>query len=462
MRCARTVCFVDANLSRARTPRDLPPAWAWCAVMTSTSEPALRALRHVRDRSRVFLGSGAAVPRTLGAALAERARSLTGVEARHILTLGEAPWASPALEGHLRVNSFFVGANVRSAVHEGRADASPVFLSEIPDLFRRERPADVALVQVSPPDARGFVTLGVSVDVVRAAVDGARVAVAEVNARMPRTYGAGIVPFSLFADHVEVDEELPAWAPPPPSETDRAIGANVASLVRDGDTLQLGIGTIPNAVLAALESHKDLGVHTEMFSDGVVDLVERGVITGARKSYHRGRLVTSFVMGTKRVYDFVDGNPLVEFHESDWTNNPSVIARHEGMIAINSALSVDLSGQVCADSIDGRVYSGVGGQVDFVRGARAAHHGRSVIALPSTAKNGTCSRIVTALAAGSSVTTSRNDVHYVATEFGIENLHGLTLRERALALLRLAHPNFREALARDARDRGILAGHDHR
>ncbi len=430
--------------------------------MTSSSERALRALRHVRDRSRVFLGSGAAVPIALGEALTERARSLSGVEARHILTLGEAPWADASLEGHLRVNSFFVGANVRRAVHEGRADASPVFLSEIPELFRRERPADVALVQVSPPDARGHTTLGVSIDVVRAAVDGARVVVAEVNAQMPKTYGAGIVPFSLFADHIEVDRELPTWSPPDPSETERSIGAHVASLVRDGDTLQLGIGTIPNAVLAALANHKDLGVHTEMFSDGVVDLVERGVINGTRKSYHRGRIVTSFVMGTKRVYDFVDGNPLVEFHESDWTNNPSIIARHEGMIAINSALSIDLGGQVCADSIDGRVYSGVGGQVDFVRGAKAAQRGRSVIALPSTAKGGTCSRIVATLAAGSSVTTSRNDVHYVATEFGIENLHGLTLRERALALLRLAHPTFRDDLAREARDRGILTAHDHR
>jgi acyl-CoA hydrolase len=402
------------------------------------------------------------VPPTLGEALAERARSLSGVEVRHILTLGDAPWADPSLDGHARVNSFFVGANVRKAVHEGRADASPVFLSEIPELFRRERPADVALVQVSPPDARGYATLGVSIDVVRAAVDGARVVLAEVNARMPRTFGAGIVPFSLFADHVEVDRELPTWEPPAATDVEREIGAHVASLVRDGDTLQLGIGTIPNAVLAALHGHKDLGVHTEMFSDGVVDLVERGVITGARKSYHRGRLVTSFVMGTRRVYDFVDGNPLVEFHESDWTNNPSIIARHDGMIAINSALSIDLGGQVCADSIDGRVYSGVGGQVDFVRGARAAQRGRSVIAMPSTAKGGTCSRIVLELAAGSSVTTSRNDVHYVATEFGIENLHGLTLRERALALLRLAHPTFRDDLARAARERGLLAPHDHR
>ena len=430
--------------------------------MQHPDEGSLRALRHVHDGARVFIGSGAAVPVTLTGALATIARDLHGVEACHILTLGDAPWAEPSLDGHVRVNSFFVGANVRRAVHEGRADASPIFLSELPDLFRRERPVDVALVQVSPPDSRGYVSLGVSIDVVRAAVDGARIAVAEVNARMPRTFGAGLIPFSAFTDHVAVDRDLPTWSPPEATSVERAIGASVASLVRDGDTLQLGIGSIPNAVLGALGGHKDLGVHTEMFSDGVVDLVERGVITGACKGYHRGRLVTSFVMGTKRVYDFVDGNPLVEFHESDWTNNPAVIARHEGMIAINSALSIDLSGQVCADSIDGRVYSGVGGQVDFVRGARAARGGRSVIALPSTAMGGTRSRIVVALAEGSSVTTSRNDVHYVATEFGVENLHGLTLRERALALLRLAHPKFRDAIACEARARGVLAPHDHR
>ncbi len=400
------------------------------------------------------------MPKALAVELANRAQDLEDVEALHILTLGAAPWAAPSLSGHLRANALFVGANVRDAVHEGRADATPMFLSEIPQLLRVEKPVDVALVQVSPPDARGLVTLGVSVDIVRAAVDGARAVIAQVNPRMPRTFGAGILPFSLFTDHIDADEALEEWCPPILTPVDMAIGRNVASLVRDGDTLQLGIGTVPNAVLAELGNHRDLGVHTEMFSDGVVELVERGVITGARKSYHRGRIVTSFVIGTKRVYDFVDNNPLVEFHESDWTNSPSVIARHDAMVSINSAISVDLTGQVCADSIGGRIYSGVGGQVDFVRGARASRGGRSILALPSTAKGGSCSRIVAELAPGSSVTTSRNDVHVIATEHGIVNLHGLSLRERAARLIGLAAPAFRDDLAREARAKGLLGAFD--
>ena len=400
------------------------------------------------------------MPKALAVELANRAHDLEDVEALHILTLGDAPWAAPSLSGHLRANALFVGANVRAAVHEGRADATPMFLSEIPQLLRFEKPVDVALVQVSPPDARGLVTLGVSVDIVRAAVDGARAVIAQVNPRMPRTFGAGILPFSLFTDHIDADEALEEWCPPILTPVDMAIGRNVASLVRDGDTLQLGIGTVPNAVLAELRNHRDLGVHTEMFSDGVVELVERGVITGARKSYHRGRIVTSFVIGTKRVYDFVDNNPLVEFHESDWTNSPSVIARHDAMVSINSAISVDLTGQVCADSIGGRIYSGVGGQVDFVRGARASRGGRSILALPSTAKGGSCSRIVAELAPGSSVTTSRNDVHFIATEHGIVNLHGLSLRQRAARLIGLASPAFRDDLAREARAKGLLGSFD--
>lgn len=426
------------------------------ARVTSASE----ALRHVVSGSRVFIGSGAAVPGALVTELARRSIALEHVEALHILTLGDAPWVDPALAGRLRANALFVGANVRAAVHEGRADATPMFLSEIPHLLRTDRPVDVALVQVSRPDAHGLVSLGVSVDVVRAAVDGARVAIAQINERMPRTFGASVIPLAAFDEVVEHDEALPEWCPPALSDVDLAMGRHVASIVRDGDTLQLGIGTIPNAVLSELGNHQDLGVHTEMFSDGVVDLVERGVITGARKSYHRDRLVTSFVIGTKRVYDFVRDNPLVEFHESDWTNNPVVIARHDGMVSINSALSVDLTGQVCADSIGARVYSGVGGQVDFVRGARAAQGGRSVLALPSTARQGTCSRIVATLAPGSSVTTSRNDVQFVATEYGIVNLHGLTLRERARGLIALAHPDFREGLLRDARVAGLIGAHD--
>jgi acyl-CoA hydrolase len=314
-------------------------------------------------------------------------------------------------------------------------------------------PIDVALVQLSPPDDHGYCSLGVSIDIVRAAIDSARVVVAEINPRMPRTHGDAFVHISRCAQWVEVDHPIPELAPHRLGAVEQAIGRHVASLVRDGDTLQTGIGAIPDAVLASLRDHRDLGVHTEMFSDGVVDLVERGVITNARKTLHLGKLVTSFVMGTRRVYDFVDDNPCIEMHASDYVNDPFVIARNRGMVAINSALAVDLTGQVCADSIGAKFYSGVGGQVDFVRGAARAEGGRSVLALPSTAKQGTVSRIVVELAPGSGVTTTRNDVHYVVTEYGVASLHGKTVRGRVHALAAIAHPRFREELLAGARQR---------
>jgi acyl-CoA hydrolase len=314
-------------------------------------------------------------------------------------------------------------------------------------------PVDVALVQLSPPDRHGWCSLGVSIDIVRAAVDSARVVLAEINPRMPRTHGNAFFPISRCTSWVEVDHGIPELAPHPLGDVERAIGRNVASLVRDGDTLQTGIGAIPDAVLASLRDHRDLGVHTEMFSDGVIDLVERGVITNDRKTLHRGKLVTSFVMGTRRLYDFVDDNACVEMQPSDYVNDPFVIARNRGMIAINSALAVDLTGQVCADSIGARFYSGVGGQVDFVRGAARAEGGRSVLALPSTAKSGAVSRIVVELAQGSGVTTTRNDVHYVVTEHGVASLHGKTVRERVHALVAVAHPRFRDELLAGARTR---------
>jgi acyl-CoA hydrolase len=378
---------------------------------------------------------------------------LRDVEVCQLLTLGEAPYLDPSFEGHIRHNAFFIGANARAAVQQGRADFTPVFLSEIPSLLRDLRPIDVALVQVSPPDRHGYSSLGVSVDVVRAAVDSARIVVAEVNPRMPRTHGDAFLPFDRITHVVEVDHPIPELHAEPAGECERAIGRNVASLIRDGDTLQTGIGGIPNAVLAALEHHRDLGVHTEMFSDGIVDLVERGVVTNARKSIHCGKLVTSFVMGTKRLYDFVDDNPTIEMHPSDYVNDPFVIARHRGMVAINSALAVDLTGQVCADSIGSKFYSGVGGQVDFIRGAARAPEGRAILALPSTAKDGTVSRIVVELAAGSGVTTTRNDVQFIVTENGIASLHGKTVRERVRALVAVAHPRFRDELFAGARER---------
>jgi len=419
-------------------------------IRTSTADAAVSV---VADGMRVLVGSGAAAPVTLIAAFCTRALGLRNVEACQLLTLGDAPYASPAFAGHVRHNAFFIGPNTRQAVAEGRADFTPVFLSEIAALLRGPLPIDVALVQVSPPDAHGYCSLGVSVDIVKPGIDCAKVVLAEVNPRMPRTHGDAFVHVSRIDRLVEVDHSLPELEPEPITDIARSIGEHVAGLIQDGDTLQLGIGAIPNAVLAALVNHRDLGIHTEMFSDGVVDLVAKGVITNARKTLHRGKLVTSFVMGTKRVYDFVHDNPALEMHPSHYVNDPFVIAKNHGMVAINSALAVDLTGQVCADSLGPSFYSGVGGQVDFFRGAARSDGGHPIVALPATAKGGAVSRIAVELPLGSGVTTSRSDVHYVVTEFGVATLHGKTIRERVHALVGVAHPAFREDLLAGARER---------
>lgn len=411
------------------------------------------AIKIIRDGMRVLIGSGAAAPLALVEALCAHAHEVRDVEVCQLLTLGPAPYVAPEFSGHIRHNAFFIGPNTRGAVGDGRADFTPVFLSEIASLIRGPLPIDVALVQVSPPDAHGFCSLGVSVDIVKPAVDCAKVVIAEINAQMPRTHGDAFIHMSRFAHAVAVDHPLPELEAEVMTETTSILGNHVASLVRDGDTLQLGIGAIPNAVLAALHNHRDLGIHTEMFSDGVVTLVERGVVTNSRKTLHRGKLVTSFVMGTKRLYDFVHDNPALEMHPSHYVNDPFIIARNRGMVAVNSALAVDLTGQVCADSLGSRFYSGVGGQVDFVRGAARSEGGRPIIALPSTARNGSLSRIVLDLEPGSGVTTSRNDVHFVVTEYGIAALHGKTIRERVRALVAVAHPAFRDDLMAGAHAR---------
>lgn len=411
------------------------------------------ALAVLKDGMRVLVGSGAAAPLGLLRAFCARARALREVEVCQLLTLGDAPYVAPDLADHVRHNAFFIGQNTRAAVQDGRADFTPVFLSEIPSLLRGPMPVDVALVQVSPPDAHGYCSLGVSVDIVKPAVDCARVVVAEINPRMPRTHGDAFVHVKRISRAVEVDHPLPELEPEPATDVARAIGAHVAKLVSDGDTIQTGIGAIPNAVLAALGDHRDLGVHTEMFSDGVVDLVERGVITNARKTLHRGKIISSFVMGTRRVYDFVHDNPALEMHPSHYVNDPFVIAKNRGMVSVNSGLSIDLTGQVCADSIGPRFYSGFGGQVDFFRGAARASGGRPILAMPSTAKGGTVSRVEVELAPGAGVTTTRGDVHYVVTEHGVAALHGKPIRRRVEALVRVAHPAFREALLAGARER---------
>lgn len=418
-----------------------------------SAQDAASAVAVIGDGMRILIGSGAAAPLALIDALCAHAPRVKDVEICQLLTLGDAPYVDEKLRPHLRHNAFFIGSNTRAAVHRGDADFTPVFLSEIPALFRSTLPIDVALVQVSPPDAHGFCSLGVSVDIVKPAVERARVVIAEINPQMPRTHGDSFVHLSRLTRRVEVDHPIAELAAEPIGEVERAIGRHVAGLVRDGDTLQLGIGSIPNAVLAELGGHRDLGIHTEMFSDGVVELVEKGVITNARKKLHAGKLVTSFVMGTRKLYDFVDDNPALEMHPSNYVNDPFVVAQNTGMVAINSALAVDLTGQVCADSIGPKFYSGVGGQVDFVRGAARAERGRPVLALPSTAKNGTLSRISVELIPGSGTTTTRNDVHFVVTEHGVAYLHGKTIRDRVHALVAIADPKFRDELLAGAKAR---------
>ena len=441
------------------SPAEMESRTASDAPARELAPGAAAAVASVRSGDRVFVHGGAAVPRALVAALVARGRAgeLREVELVHLHTLGPAPYAAPELAGAFRHRALFVGANVRAAVQAGRADVVPVFLSDIPALFRTGRlPLDVALLNVSPPDAHGFCSLGTSVDVAQAAAAAARTVVAQLNPAVPRALGDAFVHVSRFAATLAVDAAPVEEAPAAPTAVDAAIGAHVAGLVEDGATLQLGIGAIPNAVLAALRGHRDLGVHSEMFSDGVVDLVEAGVITGARKPVHAGKVVASFVVGTRRTYAFVHDNPGVELRPCDYTNDTAVIRRHPAMTAINSALEVDLTGQVCADSLGTRVYSGVGGQMDFMRGAALAARGKPVIALPATARGGTVSRLVPTLTAGAGVTTTRAHVHHVVTEYGVADLHGTSLRERARALIALAAPAFREDLERAARELFLL------
>ncbi|MBI3856553.1 MAG: GNAT family N-acetyltransferase [Planctomycetes bacterium] len=417
---------------------------------------ARNALAGVRRGSRVFVGSGCAEPVLLVSALADR-DDLADVEVLHIMTIGQAPYARAAQGGRFRHNAFFIGSNVREAVASGQADYTPVFLSEIPALFRSRRlPLDTALISTTPPDAHGFCSLGVSVDVVKSAVEAAEVVIAEVNPTMPRTHGAGFLhvdDIDFFVENPEPILEIPVARG---DEASARIGKFCADLVPNGATLQLGIGEIPNAVLASLGGKSDLGLHSEMISDGVIDLIESGAINCRRKTLHAGKAVTSFCMGSRRLYDFVNDNPFFEFLPTEYVNDPFVIARNDRMISINSALQVDLTGQVCADSIGSRFYSGIGGQVDFIRGAARSKEGRSILALPSTAKDGTLSRIVPVLTEGAGVVTTRGDVHTVVTEFGAAELKGRTVRERTLALISVAHPKFQEELLAAAKQRHFV------
>ena len=410
------------------------------------------AVAAIESGNHIFIGSGAAEPQELVAALVKRAEKVFGTEIVHILTLGLAPYVEPKWGENFRHNALFIGPNVRDAVAQGRADYTPIFLGEIPRLFERGRvPIDVALIQVSPPDQHGFCSYGVSTDVVKAGTEAARLVIAEVNVQMPRTLGDSFVHVDDIDYLVPVDYSILQTVVPEPDEIAQAIGRHIATLVEDGSTLQMGIGTIPDSVLQSLREKKDLGVHTEMFSDGMMRLVEAGVITNMKKTLHKGKVIAAFCMGSRKLYDFVDNNPMIEFHPVSHTNDPYVIAENDKMISINSALEVDLTGQVCADSLGEYFYSGIGGQVDFVRGAARSKGGKPIIALPSTAADGSLSRIVSQLKPGAGVVTSRGDVHYIVTEWGVAYLHGLTIQQRAHALISIAHPKFRPGLIREAK-----------
>ena len=415
------------------------------------------AVSAVRSGSRVYMQAGSGAPQNLIAALVRRKDELHDVEIVHLHNEARADYVAPAMAGHFRHNALFIGKNVREAVNAGRADFTPVFLYEIPRLIREgQLPIDVALVHVSPPDEHGFCSFGVSVDVAKPAAEAARIVIAEVNDQMPRTLGDSFIHVSKFKHIVASSTPLPEPAHEPLSDVHCAIGRNIAGLIEDGATLQMGIGAIPDAVLQFLKDKRNLGVHSEMFSDGVAQLVALGAINNERKTLHPGKVVVAFVVGSRSLYQFVHNNPMIEMHPVDYTNDPFVISQNDNMVAINSALQVDLTGQVCADSIGLRFYSGVGGQVDFIRGAARAKGGKPIIALPSTAKDGQISRLAPFLDRGAGVVTTRADVHYVITEYGVAYLHGKTIRQRAAALIAIAHPAFRDGLMRFAREQRYL------
>jgi len=409
---------------------------------------AAEAVEKLRSGMNVFVHGASATPTPLLEALCSRS-DLTDLRIYHLHTAGPAPFVERSCHGRIMSVSLFAGGPVRQAVQDGIADFIPVFLSDIPGLFQSGQiPLDAAVLQVSPPDRHGFCSLGTSVDAARAAADCAPLLIAEINRQMPRTHGHSIVPLSSLAAWMASDRPLHEHRSPEVSPVEAVIGEQIAKLIDDGATLQMGIGAIPDAVLARLGDKHDLGVHTEMFSDGVIDLVRGGVVTNRRKQVYPGQIVTSFVTGTRRVFDFVDDNPEVAFYPCDVTNNTSLLRKIDKLVAINSALQIDLTGQVCADSLGHRIYSGIGGQMDFIRGAALSRGGRAVIALPSTAAGGKISRIVAELLPGSGVVTTRGHVQWVVTEYGAVNLHGMTLRQRGEALISIAHPDFRSELRR--------------
>jgi 4-hydroxybutyrate CoA-transferase len=429
----------------------------WENLYRSKISDVQTALSAIESGNRIYVGGGAGVPVELTNGLTDRAPELRDVELTHILTFAPAPYCDPAFDDSFRVNALFIGHNVRQAVQAGRADFTPVFLSEIPGLFRDGYlPVDVSLISLSPPDEHGFCSFGVEVGTTKPAAEASRIIIAEVNQQMPRTLGDSFIHLSRLTHIVETDYPIPEAPQGGSTEEHMRVGAYIAEMIPNGATLQMGIGSIPDAVLKNLGNHKDLGIHTELFSDGVVDMVEQGVITCAKKSFHTGKIIAGFLFGTKRLYQFIHNNPMIELHPTDYVNDPFNIAQNNQMVAINSALEVDLTGQVCADSIGPRLYSGAGGQVDFIRGAARSKGGLPLIALLSTAKGGALTRIVPMLKQGSGVVTTRNDVHFVVTEFGVASLYGKSIRKRAMELINVSHPDFRDELTAEAKKLGYL------
>ncbi|MBI3005532.1 MAG: acetyl-CoA hydrolase/transferase family protein [Ignavibacteriales bacterium] len=419
----------------------------WISQYKAKVVSLAEAVSVVKSGDRIFISGNAATPVLLTIALAERKGDLFDVEVNHVLLLGEDPLAKPGMEQHFRHNSLFVGPADRQAIADGRSDYVPIHLSEIPDLFTdRIIPLDVAFIHTSPPDEHGFMSFGVECAASKAAAESAKIVVAQVNDRMPRTLGDVFIHVSRVHKIVECSEPLQELPESGFSEIEQKIASHIAPLIQDGATLQLGIGGIPDAVLSQLDGKQHLGIHTEMVSDGVVKALERGIVTNQKKTLHPGKVIATFVLGSHQLYDYVDNNPSFEIHPCSYTNNPFIVAKNENMVAINSAIEVDITGQVCADSIGTKIYSGFGGQVDFIRGAAYSKGGKPIIALPSTTRNGKTSRIVSQLSRGAGVVTTRADVHYLVTEYGVASLHGKNLRQRAEALLAVAHPSFRGEL----------------
>lgn len=418
---------------------------------------AEEAVAEINSHNRVYISGNAATPYVLMKALASRKDELEGVELVHVLLLGEDPLARPGMEGHFRHNSLFVGPADRKAINEGRADYIPIFLHQIPNLFYSgQMLLDVAVLHLSLPDEHGFMSYGVEVLASKAAAETAKIVIAQVNEKMPRVLGDSFIHVSRVHKIIEVSEDLPQLEEKPFSEVERKIGHFIAELIEDGSTLQLGIGGIPDAVLSALKGRQDLGIHTEMVSDGVMEAIEDGIITGAKKTFHPYKVILTFILGSNKLYKFANNNPTFEAHPVDYVNHPFNVSQNETMVAINSAVEVDITGQVCSDSIGTYIYSGFGGQVDFIRGAAHSKKGLPIIALPSTAKKGEISRIVPFLKRGAGVVTTRGDVMYVVTEYGVAYLHGKNLKERTEALINIAHPNFKDDLIKEAKDRNLI------